>query len=85
MGHRGRDLTPWCRWKRRHRHHGPLVSAIPVQPSGQTLGGGGTVELEGNHHVVDVNHIASGGQHPDKLCASSGKAGHVFFHDPHLA
>jgi len=51
-----------------------------LNPAGQTLGGAGTVELEGKHHVVDMNHVAGGGQHPDKLRASSGEAGRAFFH-----
>ena len=51
----------------------------------QTLGGAGTVELEGSHHVIDVNHVAGRGQHPNKLRASSGKAGYAFFHSAHLA
>ncbi|MCY4346451.1 MAG: hypothetical protein OXC17_06600 [Aestuariivita sp.] len=66
------------------------TTAHSSQPSlfslaGQTLGGTGSVELEGNHHVIDVHDVAGLGQHLEKLGASSGKLGYAFFHTHFLA
>ena len=63
--------------------HSPQPSLF--SPPGQTLGSAGTVELEGSHHVIDVNDVAGRGQHSDKLRAASGEAGAMFFHGLYLA